>query len=295
MANTFWRKPIVGGDDGAWGPYNDEQNKDNLGVYTASLYDDSGTLKITTGRIGINDGTNIGVSVIDTVTTISLAGVSNSNWAKIEMTVAGSSVTFAAADIAGATTASSLPAGFTGAYDGEKGGFYISATKRCLGIVWKNAGGTLEGVINTIGSQEGWTGYGQSDDANDVPYIFEQFQGNTGKTQEGMREFAEQFKLTNYGRWPTSYIESSSITEANIFAAIIPYLPNDNDELLVSGAAGLTTTPSVYRLITRIRRVDSTQVAYNYLNINLTTNTISYAGSTWNSVGANTWQVILSW
>lgn len=169
MANTFIRKPIPGGDEDAWAPYNDAQNENSYGVNTCKLYDDAGALKLTIGRIGINDGTNEGVCNIDTVTTIDIALCSNSNWCKIEMSVSGTSVTFEASDIAGATNKAVLPTGFTGLYRGDRGGFYITATKRTIGIAWKNAGGTLEGIVNVGSFIDSYFGYNES---STYKYIF---------------------------------------------------------------------------------------------------------------------------
>jgi len=173
MANYFWRKPRIGQDENQWGQYNDAHINVGLGICTCKLYDDAGTLKISKGKIGIDDNTITGVSLIDTITTISMALVSNGNWAKIEMSVSGTAVTFAAADIVGATDESSLPAGFTGSYDGDKTGYYITGTKRCIGLAWKNSGGTLEGVVNVISNLEAYEGYSLSDDANDNWYYFD--------------------------------------------------------------------------------------------------------------------------
>ena len=158
MANTFYREPITGADENQWAPYLLGQIREAIGHYTARLYNDAGTLKITEGRIGIDNETNQGVSDIDTVTTISLAGVTNGNWAKIEMTVAGSSVTFAAADTNTGTDTNLylMPSAFTGAYDNEKNGYYIAATKRCIGVVYKDAGGSLQIVVNALDNKEGY-------------------------------------------------------------------------------------------------------------------------------------------
>lgn len=174
MANNFVRFPIAGGDDGVWAPNAEQQLRmGGLGQYTARLYLDGGALKLDKGLIGIDDGTNEGCSIIDTVTTISDAAIGNSIWSQIEMSVSGTSVTLAITAMAGETDPAALPAAFTGGYDGDKQGFYINATKRCLGMVWKNAGGTLEGVINAGSYREEYEGYSQSDDSNDVPYFFE--------------------------------------------------------------------------------------------------------------------------
>jgi len=126
MANNFVRFPIEGGDQDNWADFEEAQNYSGaIGVCSCNLYDDSGTLKLTTGRIGIDDGTNTGTSIIDTVATIDMSGVSNSNWARIEMAVSGVGVTFAATDINLATDETTLPIGFTDSWSGDKGGFYI--------------------------------------------------------------------------------------------------------------------------------------------------------------------------
>ena len=156
MANTFYRKPTIGGDIGSWGPYNDALNDASLGVLSSKLYNDGGALKVSVGKIGINNGTNRGICDIDTVTTVDLSGVSNSIWAAIEMSISGTAVTFTATDIAGATDPAALPASFKAAFDGAKGGFYIDPTKRLVGLAWKNSSGVLLAVINTVGGVEDW-------------------------------------------------------------------------------------------------------------------------------------------
>ena len=160
MANEFIRKPIDNGDLDNWATYANRQIENTYGVNTCQLYNDAGTLKITKGIIGIEDGTNNGTSVIDTITSISIAGVSNSNWAQIEMAVSGTTVTIAATDIAGATTQSSPPATFMNAYNPEKGGYYINSTKRTIGIIYKDGSGNLAEIVNTFSNDEGFTDMG---------------------------------------------------------------------------------------------------------------------------------------
>lgn len=191
MANNFVREPIINADINTWANYELPQNRRSEGINTAKIYDDSGTLKISKGVIGLNDGTNRGTILIDTVTTINIGSCANANWCKIEVSVSGTAVTVAAATIAGATNAKSLPADFTSAYNPEKGGFYITATKRCIGIAWKNTGGTLEGVVNSLSEIDGWEGYSQSDDANDYPYYFRQLTISNTK-QEGEIKFGNR-------------------------------------------------------------------------------------------------------
>lgn len=150
MSDTFKLEPLVGGDDAVWGDKELSQNRLSLGLTSCLLYDDSGTLKISQGQIGFDDGTNKGVSKVAAVRTISMAGVSSGNWAKIEMTITAGAPVFSATDILGATTAATIPTEFTGAWDGNKQGYYISATKRCLGLAWKTGAGALSGVINVF-------------------------------------------------------------------------------------------------------------------------------------------------
>lgn len=148
MANTFYRKPNPGGDTNAWATYNDAQNDASLGVITSQLFNDSGSLKVKVGKIGIDTGATRGIAFIDTETTIDISGVTNETWAKIEMAISGTTPVFTALDIAGATDPSEAPATFKDSYDGEKGGFYISTTKRVIGLAWKNSSGVLLAVIN---------------------------------------------------------------------------------------------------------------------------------------------------
>lgn len=158
MANYFWRKAVVGADNNAWAAFNDSWIRAAIGELSAELYNDAGTLKVTKGRAGINDGVTEGIAILDTIETPSLAAVSNGIWAKVEMTVAGTAVTIAAADIAGATDESTIPASVKAAYDYDKRGYYLTASKRLLGIVYKRTGGTVGRIVNCENGQFGFRG-----------------------------------------------------------------------------------------------------------------------------------------
>lgn len=160
MSNAFYRKPVIGADENNWGPYNDAHILNAVGLNSCKLYDDAGTLKISKGRIGIDNGTNKGSCDIDTVTSISLAAVTNSNWAKIEIEVSGTAVSFSASDTnTGVDTAPEIiPSGFKSAFDESKQGFYITATKRTVGLVWLDSSGNLAGIINA-NNYESYSGY----------------------------------------------------------------------------------------------------------------------------------------
>jgi len=156
MANEFFRKPIIGGDNNAWAAYNDAYIKNAIGDYTSYLFDDSGTLKVSAGRIGINDGTNLGVSIIEE-TAITLSGTAGI-WQKIEMTVSGTSVTFTATDIGGATNPAIIPPTFVAAYNASKGGYYMVAAARTIGVAWVDSAGDLYGVVNCKDGVYGYEG-----------------------------------------------------------------------------------------------------------------------------------------
>jgi len=154
MANTFYREPLDGGDLDNWGRKDQEQPRRSIGEITCKLFDDSGTLKLKVGRIGFDNGSSKGTAYIDTETIISLAGVSNSNWALVELSVSGTTPTIAATDLSGATDESQVYTTFTSFYDPEKGGFYVTATKRVIGLVYKDSGGSLSSILNCGNGEE---------------------------------------------------------------------------------------------------------------------------------------------
>jgi hypothetical protein len=171
MANTFTREAQDGGDNGVWASFEEAQNAIARALISAYLYDDAGALKLSTGRVGLDNGSNRGVVSNDTIVTASLVGLTASCWAKIEVSVVGTTPSFTIASIAGETDPAVLPASFTAAYDGAKGGYYITATKRLIGLAWINAGGALEGIVN-CGTGTNYSGYSTSDDALDLPHYF---------------------------------------------------------------------------------------------------------------------------
>jgi len=162
MANTFIPEPIDGGDIGIWATKELNQNRLAIGVNTCQLYDDAGTLKLTVGKIGFDNSSIIGVFDMDTIETISIAGVTNFNWAKIELALSGTSPILTATDISGATNPGILPTEFTGSYDPDKGGYYIDSSKRCIGLIWKDSG-VLGGFVNALSTEDNYYGYSESD------------------------------------------------------------------------------------------------------------------------------------
>jgi len=160
MANEFTIEPATGGDSGIWGPKELEQNRMTLGAITTKLYDDGGALKMTVGKIGLDNDSKKGSVWYKSIVTISLAGISTSTWAKIELSVSGTSTSITALDIAGETDANVIPTAFKNSYDPEKGGYYISTTKRCIGVVYVDALDALANIINVNSVQEGFYGNG---------------------------------------------------------------------------------------------------------------------------------------
>ena len=144
MANTFVREPISGGDSGAWASYTLAQMRAAQGVLTALVtYDGLGGLQIGTGMIGINNGADRGICDIGTVTAISLAAANNNEWLLIEVSISGTNVVFNVTN-SGYTDIAVLPAQVgIGYYQGAKGGFYYTPTKRIIAVVWKTVAGLL--------------------------------------------------------------------------------------------------------------------------------------------------------
>lgn len=173
MANTFYREPVEGADENSWAPLLLSIIAESIGAYNSYLYDDSGALKLTRGKIGIDDNTNRGVVVLDTEETIDLSSVSSGNWAKIEMSVSGIIPSFSASDISGATDPETIPVDFSSAYNNEKNGFYIIPTSRTIGVVWVNSSAVLKGIVNCADKVNGYIGENVTDDVNEYPIYFE--------------------------------------------------------------------------------------------------------------------------
>lgn len=159
MANTYNQEPINGGDNGIWGPKELYQNRVATGAISCQLYDDSGTLKITVGQIGFDNDSGNGVVDVDTVTTISLAGINNSRWFTVELTRVGSTPSFTAVELAADQNPYALPTGLDGYYDPVKGGYYRVGTGRIVGLGWKSTAGALAGIVNVQSIIEGYAGY----------------------------------------------------------------------------------------------------------------------------------------
>jgi hypothetical protein len=185
MADTFTRHAIIGGDPDAWGPFELAINSLGIGALSRNLYLDGADLKLSAGYLGFYNGSQRYKIENAAAQTISIVGLTASRWAKIEISI-GVSVVIEITSIGAGTDPATLPTSFTGAFDPTKGGFYETATKRILGLVWINAAGAVEGIVNAIGGIEGYSGYSTSDDAIDQIFVFQKI--NYSCTQVGAYE-----------------------------------------------------------------------------------------------------------
>jgi len=169
MSDVAVRQAIDHNDADVWAPFEQAQNHLAIGCNTRKLYLDGVTLKLSAGMIGLYNGSqyyNISNSV---ARTISIAALTASLWAKLELSVVAGVVTTTISSIAGANNPAVLPASFTGSFDPTKGGYYETATKRIVGLAWINAAGAVEGIVNTIGGVDAYTGSQLNTDAE---YVF---------------------------------------------------------------------------------------------------------------------------
>lgn len=119
-----------------------KNNYSNMGLLTAALYNDAGVLKLSTGLIGINDGSYTAILDITSITTLDFTGITNGYWFSIEMSRSNDSPVFTLADLAGETTVNHIPD--VSAYFKEyKNGFYLTSTKRLIGLGYKNSSAAL--------------------------------------------------------------------------------------------------------------------------------------------------------
>jgi hypothetical protein len=172
MADVAVRQALDGGDEDIWAAFEQAHNHLSIGVNTRRLYLDAATLYLSAGMLGLYNGSQYYSISNAAARSIAVAALTASCWARVELSVAAGVVVTEITSIAGETDPAVLPVSYTGAYVGAKGGHYITATKRCIGIVWINAAGAVEGIVNGIGCCDGYSGYSTSDDADDYIYNF---------------------------------------------------------------------------------------------------------------------------
>jgi hypothetical protein len=169
MSDLATRQAIIGGDNDIWGPFEQSANHLAIGCNTRKLYLDGVTLKLGAGMIGLYNGSQYYNISNSASRTISIAALTASLWAKLELSVVAGVVTTTISSIVGANNPAVLPASFTGSFDPTKGGYYETATKRIVGLAWINAAGAVEGIVNTIGGVDAYTG---SQLNTDTEYVF---------------------------------------------------------------------------------------------------------------------------
>lgn len=177
MSDIATRQAIIGGDNDVWGPFEQAANHLAIGANTRKLYLDGSDLKISEGMIGLYNGSQYYNISNSAARIISIAALTVSLWAKIELSVVAGVVTTDISSIGGENDPSVLPTSFTGSYDAAKGGYYETGTKRIVGLVWINAAGAVEGIVNTIGGGDSFAGYSTSDDTLDILYAWERQAG----------------------------------------------------------------------------------------------------------------------
>ncbi len=246
MAKTYYPEPVVGGDLAIWGPKEQRQNHVAIGLNTAKVYLDGGTLYLSDGQIGLNySSSGYGIIINDAAASISVAALTASLWAKVELSQNAGTVVTEITSILGASDPATLP---TWTYDPVKGGHYITATKRAVALVWINAAGAVEGIVNEIGGVDGYTGYSTSDDAND--WIYEHTKINYSYAQKILNP-TTVFDVSALFTVETSLRDKiyNITTAAGNFAGNIPAAANNKDVLLTlvkidSGSGYCTITPN---------------------------------------------------
>jgi hypothetical protein len=160
MADTFWREPLNHGDANIFHDYVMAQlRRGGLTALSMELLNTGGALHLSAGYCGIDDGTGTGgrgTIIRDADSALSIAGITIGTWASIEASVAGTVVTYHVTDIAGGNDESVIPAAVLSSYDYMKGGYYLIATRRLIGIAFKKSDGSLGRIINCQDGQHGF-------------------------------------------------------------------------------------------------------------------------------------------
>jgi hypothetical protein len=161
MANNFVRDPIDHGDFNIWLPLMLAGiHAGGIGALSAELYNDGGVLKLSKGNIGIDNGLaqGKGICIIDTITTISTVGMTAGLWHKVEISVSGTACTITILPIVAASDESTIDAVTKAAYDYEKAGYYLTASKRLIGVVFLRAALALGRIANCESGKLGFKG-----------------------------------------------------------------------------------------------------------------------------------------
>jgi hypothetical protein len=156
---TYTREPAAFGDNGAWAPYLIAQTRaGGLGALSLELYNNGGALNMREGFAGIDDGVTRGVIECTTDGDIDTAGMTANCWHQVELSIVGIAATLTIAAIAGATDESLIPTTVKAAYDASKQGYYMTASKRLVGVVFLRTALALGRVVNCEHVKRGFRG-----------------------------------------------------------------------------------------------------------------------------------------
>lgn len=179
MSDIYIREPTDGGDAGVWAEYELAQNRLAKGVLSCKLYDDSGTLKLTVGQIGFDNGSGNGIVLVRNINTIDISGITNSRWFTVEMTRTGSTPSFTAVELATDTNPAVFPTNVDSYYDNEKGGYYRISTARIIGLGYVDSSGGINGIVNMLSVTEGYRGFVYNNDvAHNITYYYNRDYGD---------------------------------------------------------------------------------------------------------------------
>jgi len=126
------------------------------GLYTNHLFDNAGVLTLTPGFIGINDGDIKSFSIPSNVI-INIAGITAGHWGIVELEDSGGTPIFSATELT-ETDPTAIPVTFKNSWVSAKSGFYITATKRIIGIFYNDATPALAGIVNVSNNSFGYSG-----------------------------------------------------------------------------------------------------------------------------------------
>jgi hypothetical protein len=167
MSDFFRRQAADGGENGIWADFEEDQNAPARSINTLVFYNNAGALYRKPGKVGLDNGSNKGViTFASDVGPISLAGLTASRWAEVVVSVVGTAPSMTLFSIGTGTDPATIPAAFLAEAEYAKMGFYRSGTARTLALVWINAAGNLEGIVNMLDGIA-YAGYSISDDARD--------------------------------------------------------------------------------------------------------------------------------
>lgn len=154
---SYTREPTVAGDFAIWGNYLMAQvRRGGEGALSCELYNNSGSLYLSRGHIGINNGSGRGSIECTEAGSINTGGLTANCWAAIEVSVSGVVATLSITSIAGELDESFIPTSIKGSYNYEKQGYYLTATKRLIGIVFLRTALSTGRIVNCEGGKFGF-------------------------------------------------------------------------------------------------------------------------------------------